>query len=137
LIVFVDTSAFCALLNADDQEHERITPIWAALREANAGLLTTNYVALETIAVLQNRLGLAAVRAFLDGMIPVLEIEWVHPEADQAAAEALVAANRRELSLVDCVSFAAMRRLGLRRAFTLDPHFSEQGFECLPAPIQP
>ena len=43
-----------------------------------------------------------------------------------------LAARRRDLSLVDVVSFLVMRREGLTRAFTLDPHFSEQGFECIP-----
>jgi predicted nucleic acid-binding protein len=33
---------------------------------------------------------------------------------------------------VDCVSFEVMRRLGIRRAFTLDEHFREQGFEVVP-----
>ncbi len=42
-----------------------------------------------------------------------------------------VAAGRRQLSLVDCVSFEVMRRIGLNRAFCLDPHFEEQGFEVL------
>ena len=32
----------------------------------------------------------------------------------------------------DCVSFETMRRLGIKNAFALDRHFSEQGFECVP-----
>jgi len=40
----------------------------------------------------------------------------------------LLTAGRRELSLVDCVSFACMRRQGLTRAFHFDRHFREQGF---------
>ena len=34
-------------------------------------------------------------------------------------------------SLTDQLSFAVMRRLGLRRAFTNDGHFDEAGFEAL------
>lgn len=45
---------------------------------------------------------------------------------------ALLAPNRREVSLVDCVSFAIMRQRAMTRAFTLDAHFAEQGFECAP-----
>ena len=44
----------------------------------------------------------------------------------------LLSARRQDLSLVDCTSFAVMRSLGLRRAFTLDPHFAEQGCEVVP-----
>jgi predicted nucleic acid-binding protein len=33
---------------------------------------------------------------------------------------------------VDGSSFALMRRREIRRAFVLDGHFAEQGFDCLP-----
>jgi len=45
---------------------------------------------------------------------------------------AFLSAGRRDLSLVDCVSFQAMRELGIRTAFTLDAQFGEQGFACGP-----
>jgi len=35
------------------------------------------------------------------------------------------------LSLVDCVSFEVMRRIGMNRVFCFDPHFEEHGFEVL------
>lgn len=41
-------------------------------------------------------------------------------------------ANRRQLSLVDCVSFTVMRERGIKTAFVFDDHFEEQGFECIP-----
>jgi predicted nucleic acid-binding protein len=37
-------------------------------------------------------------------------------------------ARRRDLSLVDCVSFEVMRRNGITRAFAVDRHFQELGF---------
>jgi len=33
--------------------------------------------------------------------------------------------------VVDCISFAVMRRLGIKRAFTNDRHFQAAGFETL------
>jgi predicted nucleic acid-binding protein len=44
----------------------------------------------------------------------------------------MLAAGRKKLSLVDCVSFETMRLLGVTIAFTLDKHFKEQGFICRP-----
>ena len=49
----------------------------------------------------------------------------------RAGSDALLAAGRRDVSLVDCVSFAAMRREGIADAFAIDRHFAEQGFRCL------
>ena len=37
----------------------------------------------------------------------------------------------RSISLVDAISFACMRDLRLERAWTLDGHFAEEGFEVL------
>jgi predicted nucleic acid-binding protein len=44
----------------------------------------------------------------------------------------MLAAVRKKLSLVDCVSFETMRVLKVTTAFTFDRHFKEQGFICLP-----
>jgi len=37
-------------------------------------------------------------------------------------------AGRRQVSLVDAVSFAVMRARGVVVAFAFDPHFTDQGF---------
>jgi predicted nucleic acid-binding protein len=51
----------------------------------------------------------------------------------RSAMHALLVALQPDLSLVDCVSFEAMRRLGLFTAFSFDQRFSDQGFQVLPA----
>jgi predicted nucleic acid-binding protein len=67
---------------------------------------------------------------------PHLRIEWVDRPLHEIGMNALLAAGRRNLSLVDCVSFEVMRRLGISRVFTFDDHFREQGFDVIPtAPI--
>lgn len=82
--------------------------------------------------MVQRRLGLEAVRSLARDLLPLVEIEWVAIEAHAAAVSALLAANRRGLSLVDCVSFETMRRRGLTRVFAFDQHFGEQGFDGVP-----
>lgn len=86
----------------------------------------------ETTALAQRRLGLEAVRALRDDLVPVLRVAWVDEDLHATALTALVAAGRRSVSLVDHVSFELMRRRGVRRALALDRHFAEQGFELLP-----
>lgn len=126
--VFVDTSALLALLDADDAGHGAMLPAWRAGILAGEAFLTTNYVLVETAAVAQRRLGLDAIRALVDDMLPLVGTVWT-TEADHGAGlAALLAAGRRRLSLVDCVSFVVMRRLGVRDYLAIDPHFDEQGF---------
>jgi len=128
--VFVDTSAWIALADKADPQHSVAHNLWSHLMEASAELVTTNYVMVETIAVLQRRLGMEAVRAFLTS-VAHLDIGWVDDLLHQAGIQQFVAANRRSLSLVDCVSFEFMRRSNIRIAFCFDTHFSEAGFEML------
>jgi predicted nucleic acid-binding protein len=58
-------------------------------------------------------------------------VSFVNSDLHASALAALLAARRRRLSLVDCVSFETMRHLSVTRAFAFDPHFTEQGFELV------
>jgi len=131
--LFVDTSAFLAVLDEGDAGHVRAAKAWEDVLSTDAALVTTNYVVVETCALVQNRLGIAALRVFHEDIVPVLEIQWVDEAVHRAAVGALLAASRKHLSLVDCASFETMRLLGIDSALTLDRHFKEQGFRCLPA----
>jgi len=129
---FVDTSAFLAVVDADDAQHTRASHVWTDLMGGEEELLTTSYVLVETFALAQARLGLAAARLLNDDVVPILRVTWVDEGLHRAAMTALLTAQRRDLSLVDCVSFEAMRRLGAKRAFAFDRHFRQQGFALIP-----
>lgn len=128
----MDTSAFYAVLDADDEEHPAARQAWQHLIEKGHPLLTSNYVLVETLALLQSRLGMQAVREYDDAVSPLLRVLWVDEETHRQAVSAVLAAGRRRLSLVDCSSFVLMRRHGLDIAFAFDDHFPEQGFTTLP-----
>lgn len=128
----MDTSAFYAVLDADDEEHPAARQAWQHLIEEGHPLLTSNYVLVETLALLQSRLGMQAVREFDDAVYPLLRVLWVDEETHRQAVSAVLAAGRKRLSLVDCSSFVLMRRHGLDTAFAFDDHFPEQGFTTLP-----
>jgi uncharacterized protein len=130
--VFIDTSGFIAVLNKDEACHTEAVRIWKDILTSEEELVTTNYVLVETCALVQNRLGLKGVKVFQEDIIPILRIEWVDQDRHQAAMGVLLSALRKKLSLVDCVSFQTMRLLGITTAFTLDKHFKEQGFVSLP-----
>ncbi|GIK38725.1 MAG: DNA-binding protein [Chloroflexota bacterium] len=129
--VFVDTSAIMAILHHNDKNHAPAKQGWERLINQDAILICTNYILLETCSLLQNRVGLVAVKAFEDSIVPLLNIEWVDEALHQAGVAVLLTANRRHLSLVDCISFETTRRLGLDAVFAFDQHFVEQGFTCL------
>ena len=125
---FVDTSALVAVLHAGDESHAAAARTFRSLVESKEELVTTSYVLVETMALLQHRFGLEAARRFHDDLLPVLGIIWVDAELHSEGTAALLTAGRRDLSLVDCVSFSCMRGRGLTRAFHFDKHFKDQGF---------
>jgi len=129
--VFIDTSAILAVLNANDRYHVDAAKVWNALLSQPKQLYINNYILVEVFSLLQNRFGLEAVRLFTNDVLPVLGITWVDESIHQQAVSALLTANRRTLSLVDCTSFETMRQLGIIQVFAFDDHFKEQGFEVI------
>ena len=130
--VFIDTSGFIAVLDKDSASHAEAARAWMDILTSEEDLVTTNYVLVETSALVQNRLGMAAIKVFQEDVVPVLRIEWIGKDVHHAAMGIMLAAGKKKLSLVDCVSFETMRLLGVTTAFTLDKHFKELGFRCIP-----
>lgn len=128
MAAFVDTSGLVALLDADDPSHGETRDAWRSAVLSGEGLVTTDYVVVESVAVAQRRWGLPAVRTLVDEHLPLVVIEPVAAERLRGAIDMLLTAGRRRLSLVDCVSFAHMRHAGLSRYIGLDSHFEAQGF---------
>ncbi len=131
--VFVDTSAWYALVDRTDPHHRDALAIGGRLRAASRGLLTTNHVAGESYTLLRGRLGYVAAQDFLRRIRISLQTERVFvPEAWEDAAEALLAQyHDQSFSYVDATSFVTMRRLELQEAFAFDRHFTIAGFTVL------
>jgi predicted nucleic acid-binding protein len=129
--VFVDTSALYALLDADDDAHAAARKAWTDLIQTQRSLCTSNYVCVESAALLQSRIGMTAVQAMFDDLLPVVSVVVIDEALHARAVATFLDAHRRRLSLVDCASFAVMRQLGIVTAFAYDPHFEERGFQLV------
>mgnify|MGYP002623595156 CR=1 FL=1 len=130
--VFVDTAALYALLVETEEEHDAVAAEFRRLVDLGRRLVTSNYVLVETAAVLQARFGLAPVRDLDAHFVPLLDVQWVSKQLHRLAMDRLVKADLRELSLVDCSSFELMDAGGIKDAFTLDEDFATQGYRVLP-----
>lgn len=128
---FADTSALYALLNADDEHHSRAAGFFDGL-DPDDDLVSHNYVVVELTALVQHRLGVDLATRVQTHLIPRLELRWVDREIHETAVATLLTDRRRELSLVDRVSFEVMRREELTTAFAFDPDFETAGFRLVP-----
>ncbi|TAK23992.1 MAG: PIN domain-containing protein [Chloroflexota bacterium] len=127
--VFIDTSAFGALADENDDHHQDAIAILDRLVEVGYGQFTSNTVVVESHALIVSGIGINAGLRFLS------EVEAsriarvrVRPADEQAALEILFRYDDKDFSFADATSFALMRRLGITLAFTFDSHFAQMGF---------
>ncbi|EKD82194.1 MAG: PilT protein [uncultured bacterium] len=132
--VFVDTSALFATLVRNDYMHVRASETFKRLIEGTVELHTTSYVVLETIALLQARVGLDAARSFQHEFLSTVKVCWVDQSLHEKAFRRLELRASREISLVDCASFVWMEESGVECAFAYDEHFSAEGFTVFAVP---
>ena len=133
-MIFFDTSAFLALLDRNDIFHKKAIAEWKKILYKSQNSTTNSFVLLESIAVIQRRLGVEAVRELRENILPHLYLDWLDEPQHEKALDTVLSTNHRQLSLVDISAFATMRRLGINKVFTFDKHFAEQGFDLIPAP---
>jgi uncharacterized protein len=127
--IFADTSGFFSVLDASDDNHDEALSQWDHLTgDAGCRIVTSVYVVVETCTLFQRRLGMRAVRLFLDDALPLVDILPIREEEHAAAIALLLTCGRNGPSLVDCSSFILMERAGIRQAFAFDKHFEARGY---------
>ena len=129
MTVFVDTSVLYAILDADDPSHEASRAEFARLK--STPLVSHSYVVLESVAIVERRLGRAAARDLLKELIAQIQIVYIDDSIHGPAVSAYLSSAGP--SLVDCTSFEVMRRAGIRTALAVDSDFTDAGFEVIPA----
>jgi predicted nucleic acid-binding protein len=130
--VFADTSAFYAWLVRTDEAHQAVRGAFTDVLRDGRPLWTTSFVLVETIALLQHRIGLDAARDFDEDVLPAIRVHWVDEALYRLGAERLWREDKRHVSLVDAVSFEFMRTHGISTALAVDPDFVNAGFSVLP-----
>lgn len=137
--VFVDTGAWVALAVPDDRWHQAARGALEALVRLRLPLVTTSHVLGETYTLLMRWRGHAAAWRFRDGLDASARLEIVHcgPELEREAWALLRKCEDQAFSFVDAVSFAAMKRRRMHRAFAFDVHFAAAGFERVPLDAPP
>ncbi len=132
--VFVDTSAFVALRNAAEAEHERARAALSELLTEGAALFTSNYVFAETYTALMVRVGRAEAiewgrRFRASGAVELVRLEQ---DVESDAWEILERHGDKRWSYVDATSFALIERDGSGEAFAFDAHFGQRGLRVHP-----
>ncbi len=127
----LDTVGLVAVWDVDDQWHTAAAAVFDRLRRDGVKPYCSTFVLAEAANAAARR----PFRGSPDRLRAQLEAAGtlIAPSQDDWD-EAWILYRREEAGgagLVDCLSFAVMRRLGITRAFTNDRHFRAAGFEVL------
>ena len=131
--VYLDSSLFKALVDQDDDFHPQAQKIWHSLLSGEFKLITSNYILDETYTLIRTKCGLDKVRKLriiLSEYADKVSLMRVTVQ-DEAQAWTWFWNDWKHLSYTDCVSFALMKRLNLKRVATFDQHFSRAGFQIV------
>lgn len=135
--LFVDTSAFIALEDEDDENHEAAVEYRNRLSQRGTpyrALYTSNYITDETLTLLRVRCGHQVATAFGE-MIQssrMIRVLWITPTTEKDAWKIFKEHHDKDFSFTDCTSFALMKTEAIDAAFTFDRHFSQYKLKTVP-----
>lgn len=132
--VFVDTSAYLALLDVEDEHHTQAIEIVNHLAEERYRQFTTNVLLIEAHALILSTLGISQAAQFLKDMEESNTVVIrVRGADEERAKQILFQYDDKDFSFADAISFAVMERLRISYAFTFDHHFTQYGLTVLTA----
>jgi predicted nucleic acid-binding protein len=132
--LFVDTAGWVACADAADPAHAAAAAARDAALEAGRLLLTSDFVADETLTLLRFRLGLRAASVWWGQVDSSRRLRWERIDAErfERARELFFQFGDKDFSFTDCSSFVVMRELRLTEALTTGSHFIQAGFRIVP-----
>lgn len=136
-MIFVDTSAFLALVNEKDVNHIAAARFLEDIKDGKVKvkkIITSNYIMDETLTRIRYAVGhKEAVRWGKDILASrVVEKIEVGREIFELAWKLFETYEDKVLSFTDCTSFAIMKKNGIEKAFSFDGDFKSIGFVLLP-----
>jgi predicted nucleic acid-binding protein len=132
--LFVDTAGWMACADSADPDNVRACAARDAALKAGQTLITTDFVADETLTLIRFRLGVNAAHAWWQQIDGSSRLRWerVDVERFEKAHNLFFQYRDKDFSFTDCTSFVIMRELRLTHAITTDRHFRQMGFQLLP-----
>lgn len=132
-LIFVDTSAWLALVNKSDTFHLKAKEIRDNLLKNKVQFVVTDYIIVE-IANCLSRIPFRSTAVQLNNFIKnseEIEIIPIDKEVYNEAWELYSKHQDKEWGFTDCTSFVVMKRNSIKQAFTTDHHFEQAGFTIL------
>lgn len=136
-MLFVDTSAFLALVNEKDNNHLAATRFLEEIKNGKVKIkkiITSDYIIDETLTRIRYAVGHNEAVGWGQDIIAsnVVEKVGVGRELFEPAWELFMTYEDKKLSFTDSTSFAIMKMRGIEKVFSFDDDFERVGFKLLP-----
>ena len=128
---FLDTSGFYALVSSTDKFHVNARDAYESLILDDVPLYTSSYVLVESIALIQRRLGYSVLKAFVESVTEVFSIIWVGEKIHRDAWALVEQRQGREFSFVDATTILIAKDIDAH-VVTFDDSFKKIGIKTLP-----
>lgn len=133
--IFIDTGAFIALADSDDENHIAAKKYYRDSKEIGAKFTTTNFVICQTMNYLRAKVSHTVSVVFWENLKKsgTFEVINITPLLENTAFAIFKQYADKNFGFTDCTSFAAMKSLKLNKAFAFDKHFGQyDNFSRLP-----
>jgi len=133
--IFIDTGAFIALTDVDDENHKAAKAFYKNATEKGTKFVTTNFVVCETMNYLRSRVSHSVSVIFRENLKKSGLIETINitPIIEDGAFNIFKQYVDKDFSFTDCTSFSIMKFLKINKAFSFDKHFEQyNNFSRLP-----
>ena len=133
-MIFVDTGAWIAILNPNDQYHREAVAVYRHFQQQKTRFLTTDYVIDETVTRLRYDTNHLLSVMFLDRIellveTAVLTLVEIDNRIFQEAITLFRQYDSTRLSFTDCTSFVVCQENDILEAFAFDQHFLMMGID--------
>lgn len=128
--VFVDTSAFIAVFDKDDDLHSEALRLFDEIKNKKIQMVVTDYILSESITTTMARAGhkiAVTVGEFILGS-QVVDLFWLDESIKMKAWEYFKKHSDKSYSFTDCTSFVLMKDMNINNFFAFDEHFAKAGF---------
>jgi len=124
--IFVDTSAWYAIIDKNDKDHAAAV---SQIQILDRPLVTSNYILDEILTLLKTKLGPTIAISFGQKLWDqeVSALLRITEEDEERAWSVFRQYADKGFSFTDCTSFALMERLDINTVFAFDDHFVQYG----------
>ncbi len=132
-ICFVDTVGWIAILNVDDELHDKSDKIYKTMMLSGYSFVTSTAVLNEVANALSKSSRRNSIVEFYKRLqkSPIVEIVFVDMKLWESGWYLYENRHDKDWSLTDCISFIIMDERKIQDSLTNDKHFEQAGYNAI------